>query len=70
MSLTYPHQTTIWKHLEDHWNRTSFQHLANIPSVPLDNLYKCMITSNGTVNPFLSTDETTGDTATIWTLFP
>ena len=62
----------IWKHLEDledHWNRTSLQHLANIPSVPLDDLYKQMITSNGPVNPFLSTDETTEDTASIWTLF-
>ena len=28
----------IWKHLEDHWNRTSLQHLANIPLVPLDDL--------------------------------
>ena len=59
----------IWKHLEDHWSRTSLQHLANIPSVPFDDLCKQMITSNGPVNPFLSTDETTGDTALIWTLF-
>ena len=29
-------EVRIWKHLEDHWNRTSLQHLANIPSVPLD----------------------------------
>ena len=59
----------IWKHLEDHWNRTSLQHLANIPSVPLDALYKQMITSNRPVNSSLSTDETKEDTASIWTLF-
>ena len=28
-----------------------------------------MITSNGPMNPFLSPDETTEDTASIWTLF-
>ena len=49
-----------WKHLEDHWNRTSLQHLANIPSAPLDDLYKQMISSNGPMNPFISTDESTG----------
>ena len=59
----------IWQHLEDHLNRTSLQHLANIPSVPLDDLYKQMITSHRPVNPFLSTDVTTEDTASIWALF-
>ena len=34
----------IWQHLEGHWNRTSLQHLTNITSVPLDELYKQMIT--------------------------
>ena len=60
--------TRIWRHLEDHWDRTSLQHLANIPSVLLDDLYKQMITSNRPVNPFLSTDKTTEDAASIWTL--
>ena len=59
----------IWQHLEVHWNRTSLQHLANIPSVPLDKIYKQMITSNWPMNPFLSTDESTGETVTDWTLF-
>ena len=40
----------ICKHLEDHWDRTSLQHLANIPLVPLDNIYKQVITSNGPMN--------------------
>ena len=47
----------------------SLQHLANIPSVPLDELYKQKITSNGPMNPFLSTDESTGETVSVWTLF-
>ena len=59
----------IWQYLEPHWNRTSLQHLANIPSVPLDDHYKQMITSTGPVNPFLSTDESTGETISVWTLF-
>ena len=59
----------IWQHLEVHWNRTSLQHLANIHSVPLDKLYKQMFTSNRSVNLFLSTDESTGETVSVWTLF-
>ena len=58
----------IWQHLEVHWNRTSLQHLANIPSVPLDELYKQMIISNRPMNPFLSTDESTGETVSVWTM--
>ena len=59
----------IWQHLEAHWNRTSLQPLTNIPSVPLDEPYMQMITSNGPVDQFLSTDESTGETASAWTLF-
>ena len=59
----------IWPPLEPLWNRTSLQHLANIPSVPLDELYKQMITSKAPVNPFLSTDDTTGETVSVWKLF-
>ena len=59
----------IWKHLEDDWNSSSLQHLARIPSVPLDDLYKQMITSNGPMNQFTSTDESTGETISVWTLF-
>ena len=47
----------------------ALQHLANLPSVPLDKLYKQMITSNGPMNPFLSTDESIGETVSVWTVF-
>ena len=70
MSSIYQHQNfRIWQHLEDHWNGTLLPYLVNIPSVPIDKLYKKMITSNGPVNPFLSTNESIGETVSIWTLF-
>ena len=59
----------IWQHLEDHWNGTLLHHLVNISSLPIDKLYKKMITSNIPVNPFLSTDESIGETLSVWTLF-
>ena len=33
----------IWQHLEEHWNESQLQHLATIPSIPVDQLYKHMI---------------------------
>ena len=59
----------IWQHLEDHWNETQLHHLVNIPSVPVDKLYKHMVSSSGPITPFMSTDEPMGNTASIWTLF-
>ena len=58
----------IWQHLEDHWNRTQFDHLVNIQLVPIDQLYKHMV-SNGPITPFISTEESIDDTASPWTLF-
>ena len=60
----------IWQHLEDHWNGTQLHHLVNIPSVPIDQLYKHMVSSNGPSTPFMSPDESIADTTSIWTLFP
>ena len=59
----------IWQHLEDHWNGTQLLHLVNIPSVPIDKLYKQLVSSNRPINPFMSTDESIGDTVSVWTLF-
>ena len=59
----------IWQHLEDHWNGTQLHHLVNIPSVPIDQLYKQMVNSDRPINQFMSTDESIGDTVSIWTLF-
>ena len=59
----------IWQHLEDHWNGTQLHQLVNIPSVPIDQVYKHMVNSNGPITPFMSIDESIGDTVSIWTLF-
>ena len=59
----------IWQHLEDHWNRTLLHHLVNIPLVAIDKAYKHMVNSKGPINPFLSTDESIGETVSVWTLF-
>ena len=59
----------IWQHLEDHWNGNQLHHLVNMPSVPIDQLNKHMINSNKPITPFMSTDESSDDTASIWTLF-
>ena len=39
----------IWQHLENHQNETQLQHLASIPSVPVNQLYKHMISG---ITPF------------------
>ena len=59
----------IWQHLEDNWNGTQLHHLVNIPSVPIDQPYKHVVNSNGPITPFMSTEESIDDTASIWTLF-
>ena len=59
----------IWQHLEKHWNDTQLQHLASIPSVPVNDLYKHMISGIKPTTPFTLPKESTGDTVWIWTLF-
>ena len=59
----------VWQHLEDHWNRTLPHHLVNMKSVPIHKHYEQIVNSNRPINPFMSTDESIGDTVSIWTLF-
>ena len=59
----------IWQHLGNHWNETRLHHLASIPSVPVNQLYKHMISGITPITPFTSPEESTGDTTSIWTLF-
>ena len=49
----------ICQHLEGHWNGSQLHALVDIPSVPIDQLYRHMINSNGPITPFISTDELT-----------
>ena len=58
-----------WQHLEDHWKETQPHHLAKMPSVPIAQLYKQMISSNKPITAFTSPNESIADTASIWTLF-
>ena len=59
----------IWQHLEHHQNETQLQHWASIPSVPVNQLYKNMISDITPIPPFTSPEESIGDTVSIWTLF-
>ena len=59
----------IWQHLEDHRNETKLQHLATIPSIPVNRIYQCMISSTQHIIPLDTAGESTGDTGSIWTLF-
>ena len=59
----------IWQHLKDHRNETQLHNLSSIPSVPIAQLYKDMISGITTITPFTSPEESTGDTVSIWTLF-
>ena len=59
----------IWKHPEDHWNETQLHHLVTILSVPIDQFYKHMVSGKELIAPFMTTDESIDDTASIWTLF-
>ena len=59
----------IWQHLEKHWNETQLQHLASIASIPVNQLYNHMISGIKPITPFTSPEESTGDAASIWTLF-
>ena len=68
MNVSSP-EFRIWQYLEDHWYGTQLHHLVNIPSVPIDQLYKHMINSNGPITPFISSNESIDDTASLWTLF-
>ena len=59
----------IWQHLEDHWKESQLHHLAKIPSVPIVQLYKHMISSNEPITLFTSPDESIADMASRWTPF-
>ena len=59
----------IWEHLESHQNETQLQDLARIALVPVNQLYKHIITGITPITPFTSPEESTGDTVSMWTLF-
>ena len=59
----------IWQYLEKHQNESQLQHLASIPSVPVQQLYRHMAKGIQHITSFTSSEESAGDTDSIWTLF-
>ena len=59
----------IWQHLKDKRNETQLHHLSSIPSLPIAQLYKHMISGIKPITPFTSPNESIGDTKSIWALF-
>ena len=58
----------IWQHLEKHQNGSQLQHLASIPSVPVEQLCRHVAKGIQHITPFTSSEESTGNTDSIWTL--
>ena len=59
----------LWQHLKDHRNETQLHHLSSIPSVPIAQLYKHMISGIKPITPFTLPTESPADTESMWTLF-
>ena len=59
----------IWQHLKDHINETQLHHLSSIPSVPIAQLYKHMVSGIKPITPLTSPTESIDDTESIWTVF-
>ena len=59
----------IWQHLRDNRSETQLQHLTPIPSILVHKIYQHMINGTQYIMPFDTTDETTEDKDSIWTLF-
>ena len=62
-----PDNFWVCQHLEKHQNESQLQCLASIPSVPVGQLYSHVAKGIQHITPF--TEESTGDTDSIWTPF-
>ena len=59
----------IWQHLKDNRSETQLQYLTTIPLIPVNEIYQHIINGTQHIMPFDTTDESTEDTESIWTLF-
>ena len=59
----------IWQHLRDNRSETQLQHLTTIPSILVHKIYQHIINGTQHITPFDTTDESTEDRDSIWTLF-
>ena len=57
----------IWQYLDKHQNESQLQHLASIPSIPVEQFYRHMAKGIPHITPFTSPEESTGDTDSMWT---
>ena len=58
----------IWQHLGSNRSDMQLQHLTTIPSIPVHKIYQHFLNSTMPIVPFKT--ETSGNTDSIWTLFP
>ena len=59
----------VWQCLRDNRSETQLHHLNTIPSIPVHKIYQHIINGTQHIMPFDTNDESTEDTASIWTLF-
>ena len=59
----------VWQLLKDNRSETQLQHLTTIPLILVHKIYQHMINGTQHIMPFDTTDESTEDTDSIWTLF-
>ena len=59
----------VWQNLRDNRSETQLQHLTTISLIPVNNIYQHIINGTQHIMPFDTTDESTEDTDSIWTLF-
>ena len=57
----------IWQHLGSNRSDMQLQHLTTIPSIPVHEIYQCLLNSTMPVVPFNT--ESIGNTDSLWTLF-
>ena len=59
----------IWQHLGDNISETQLEHLNTIPMILVHKIYQHIINGTQHIMPFDTTDDSTEDTDSTWTLF-
>ena len=68
-NLNMVNMSSLDFHIWQHGNETQLHHLLSIPSAPIAQLYKHMISGIKPITPCTSPTERINDTDSIWTLF-
>ena len=67
MNLTSTPDFRIWQHFNSNWTTPNLQKLANVPEVPVTELYKHMINTSEPVHSFTISDDDK-DPSLVWTI--